>query len=153
MSGARAKMAPPAKTAAAATAAAAAAAAAPPAADGVVDRAAAARKLLQLLPPATAVSDLSPSPYLDPRMYNYDDRAISLNIRTRPSLEQPISFRPRNRPDRAGFRLEPGPYEAMLVRDRRLARSVSYLVHPEAPFVMSVFSVFQQTTLNINFRV
>ncbi|KAG2436593.1 hypothetical protein HYH02_011530 [Chlamydomonas schloesseri] len=153
VSAARAKMAPPARSAAGATAAAAAAAAAAPAADGVVDRAAAARKLLQLLPPATAVSDLSPSPYLDPRSYNYDDRAISLNIRTRPSLEQPVSFRPRKRPDRAGFRLEPGPYEAMVVRDRRLARSVSYLVHPDAPFVMSVFSVFQQTSFNINFRV
>ncbi|KAG2443807.1 hypothetical protein HXX76_002150 [Chlamydomonas incerta] len=153
LSAARAKMAPPARTAAAATAAAAASTAAPPTADGVVDRAGAARKLLQLLPPATAVSELSPSPYLDPTMYNYDDRAISLNIRTRPSLEQPISFRPRNRPDRAGFRLEPGPYEAMVVRDRRLARSVSYLVHPDVPFVMSVFSVFQQTSLNINFRV
>ncbi|PNH11027.1 hypothetical protein TSOC_002189 [Tetrabaena socialis] len=117
-------------------------------------RASAGRKLLQLLPPAAGASNaLSSSPYLDPALYGYDDRVVSPYIRTRPSLEQPIAFRPRNRPDRAGgFRLEAGPYEAVVVRDRRFPRSVTHLAHPDAPFLLTVFSVFQQTSLNINYR-
>ncbi|GFR47538.1 hypothetical protein Agub_g9260, partial [Astrephomene gubernaculifera] len=117
------------------------------------DRAVSACKLMQLLPPVSGSYGLSASPYLDSSLYMYDERVVSPYIRTRPCLEQPVSFRPRNRPDRTGFRLEPGPYEAMVVRDRRLARSVTYLFHPEVPFVMAVFGVFQQNSININFRI
>lgn len=133
------------------------------------------RKILQLLPPMTARHALCPSPYLDSSLYSYDDRVISPYIRVRASLEQPISFRPRalSTPTHAaalsaaplgahkstppaplpGFRLEPGAFEPVVVRDRRLGRHVLHLVHPDQPFVLTVFSVFTQNTLNINFRL
>ncbi|KAG2495060.1 hypothetical protein HYH03_006671 [Edaphochlamys debaryana] len=122
-------------------------------AGGAADRAGAARKLVQLMPPTSGSHGLAASPYLDPSLFLYDDRVISPYIRTRPCLEQPISFRPRNRPERLGFRLDPGHYEPVVVRERRLARNVTHLFHPEAPFLLSVFSVFQQNRLNINCRM
>ncbi len=133
------------------------------------------RKVLQLLPPTSASHVLCPSPYLDSSLYSYDGRVISPYIRVRASLEQPISFRPRARsaPTNAaalsaaplgahtstppapppGFRLEPGAFEPVVVRERRLGRHVLHLVHPDQPFVLTVFSVFTQNTLNINFRL
>ncbi len=117
------------------------------------ERACWAGKLRQLMPPLPGSCSLSSSPYLDTSLYNYDERVITPYIRTRPCLEQPVFFRLRNRPDRAAFRIDPGPYEAMVVRDRRLARNVTHLIHPDAPFVLAVFSVFQQSTINVNFRL
>ncbi|GLI62064.1 hypothetical protein VaNZ11_004492 [Volvox africanus] len=123
------------------------------AATAAAERASCAGKLMQLLPPLSGSCALSSSPYLDTFLFNYDERVVSPYIRTRPCLEQSIFFRLRNRLDRAVFRLDPGPYEAMMVRDRHLARNVTYLFHPDAPFVMAVFGVFQQNTVNINFRM
>ncbi|KXZ49238.1 hypothetical protein GPECTOR_22g830 [Gonium pectorale] len=122
-----------------------------PAAAG--DRASSARKLMQLLPPVSGSCNLSSSPYLDSSLFHYDDRQMSPYIGTRPCMEQAISFRPRNRPEWVGFRLEPGPYQPVVSRGRRLARSVTHLFHPDAPFAMAVFSVFAQTSVNINFRI
>ncbi|EFJ49606.1 hypothetical protein VOLCADRAFT_89496 [Volvox carteri f. nagariensis] len=123
------------------------------AASAVAERANCAGKLMQLLPPVSGSYTLSSSPYLDTLLFNYDERVVSPYIRTRSCLEQPVFFRLRNRPDRAMFRLDPGPYEAMVVRDRRLTRNVTHLIHPDVPFAMAVFGVFQQSTLNINFRI
>lgn len=108
---------------------------------------------MQLLPPLSGSYCLSSSPFLDVSMFSYDERLVSPIVRTRVCLEQPVFFRLRNRLDRVAFRLDPGPYEAMVVRDRRLNRSVTYLFHPEAPFVLAVFGVLQQNSLNINFRL
>ncbi|GLC36866.1 hypothetical protein PLESTM_000512400 [Pleodorina starrii] len=142
--------------AAAAVAEAAASGAGPPrggAADAAAERASCAGKLMQLVPPLAGSYCLSSSPYLDTSLHNYDERVVSPYIRTRPCLEQPVFFRPRNRPDRAAFRLDPGPYEAMVVRDRLLARNVVHLFHPDAPFVLTVFSVLQQSSVNMNYRL
>ncbi|GIL51140.1 hypothetical protein Vafri_7201 [Volvox africanus] len=86
------------------------------AATAAAERASCAGKLMQLLPPLSGSCALSSSPYLDTILFNYDERVVSPYIRTRPCLEQSIFFRLRNRLDRAVFRLEPGPYEAMMVQ-------------------------------------
>jgi hypothetical protein len=108
------------------------------------------RRLLTLLPPDHGCQTLSASPLLDPALFAYDERALGLLVRAKPCSEQAVTVRARS--GGAGFRLEPGPYDPVVVRERRLARQVLHLFHPDAPLVLTLLGVFHQTTLNINFR-
>jgi de-etiolated-1 len=49
---------------------------------------------------------LSPCPYLDPSLFQYDEKLMSAMMRPRPFTETPIRFTARSRPDRTSFRIQ-----------------------------------------------
>lgn len=124
--------------------------AAAPGAAGGAAREAAARKLLQAHLPACPQL-LCPSPYLDARLFAYDERAVAPLLRARPQPDHPIKFVARCRPSRAAFKLSNEPRgeaaAAAAVAGRPLQRAATHLFHPSEPFALTVVQTLMQPTL------
>ncbi len=95
---------------------------------------------------------LCASPYLDTRLFSYDDKLIGPMIKPRVHTIQPVKILSRAHPERSKFRL--GPSAAELPGQSRTSKNtVLYLFHPVQPFVMCISAVnAQQTRLDIYMR-
>ncbi len=115
------------------------------------ERATFIRRVLAGLPCMSQL--LMASPYLDPRLFQYDDKHVSAVIRPRAAPEHPLKFVLRRRPDRVAFKLLPPPKEPVVVNGRVMRRVVLQLFHPVEPLVISVLQTFMRpTVLNIYYR-
>lgn len=91
------------------------------------------------------------SPYLDPELFQFDERAVTRDSLPRPLPHRASKFVTRSWPERLCFRLEAddvtaGPVTSALLAAERRGRApfdpgpleVLYLFHPSQPFVMAV---------------
>ncbi len=86
------------------------------------------------------------SPYLDPEIYQFDERAVTRDLVPRPPLHRPTKFVARAWPERLRFKFEPedvmgeagGANAAARGADGENGTEVVFIFHPVAPFVMAV---------------
>ncbi len=84
---------------------------------------------------------LSPSPYLDPNLFAYDEKLISALARSRPLTHQPIRFAPRRPPDQLRFKIDTQAFargERAGGTARKPRHDVKHLFHPYLPLVIVV---------------
>ncbi len=114
------------------------------------------------------MQSLSSSPYLDSRLYAYDDKQISPIVRLRDAGKHPIKFAPASEaerterrskckggaaPSRALFQLDPAPSQETTVGGQHYPRRLLHLFHPYDPFVLTVVHTFTvPTLLNMHYR-
>ncbi|KAK9729096.1 hypothetical protein K7432_000538 [Basidiobolus ranarum] len=107
----------------------------------------AVKRVLAALP--YSPQSFSESPYFDPSLFSYDEKAISASDRPKPCQDFPIKFYLRstgelkfkintNVPNRGGSRVS--------------KRYATFIVHPDQPFMISLQHTLMQPTV-VNFHV
>lgn len=104
----------------------------------------AVRRVLANLPASSQV--LSPCPYLDPSLFQYDEKLMSAMMRLRPFSETPIRFTARSRPDRTSFRIQTiaGEPPATAPGGRFGRHYVAHHFHPHLPLVLCLVQSFTE---------
>ena len=102
------------------------------------------RRILSNLPASSQV--MSPSPYLDNRLFQYDEKLISAMVRPRPFTETPLKFAARSRSERPRFKLQPASGEVAGPGSRPARQLVAYHFHPWLPVVLCVVQSFGAPT-------
>ena len=102
------------------------------------------RRILSNLPASSQV--MSPSPYLDTRLFQYDEKLISAMIRPRPFTETPLKFAARSRSERPRFKLQPAGGELAGPASRPGRQLVAYHFHPWLPVVLCIVQSFGAPT-------
>lgn len=100
------------------------------------------RRILSHLP--TNSQMLSPSPYLDAQLFQYDEKLISAMIRPRPYIEAPLKFAAR-RSGKTRFKLQPPATDVAAPANgasRSMRHIVAYHFHPWLPLVLCVSQSF-----------
>jgi de-etiolated-1 len=83
-----------------------------------------------------APQSVSPSPYFDQGLFQYDDKLISALERPKPCADHPIKFISRTHKCKLRFKMDLGQ-QAMTSNGRNMKRIVSYVFHPTQPFALS----------------
>ena len=92
------------------------------------------KRALYSLPPAPM--SYCCSPYLDPTLFQYDEKMVSTADRPRPCAEHPVRFLLKSRPGVLSFKIAP-PFSSC-GGDGRGKKLVAYIFHPFFPFVVSI---------------
>lgn len=110
------------------------------------------RMLLNLPYPPQSASE---SPYVDPSLFRFDDRAISALDRQRNAPDHPVRFYSR-RSDHLKFKLNSGldPQTAPAgTNPYRVKKYTQWIFHPWLPLVISSqHTLVRSTTFNIHYR-
>ncbi|KAJ3120598.1 acid phosphatase det1 [Nowakowskiella sp. JEL0407] len=112
--------------------------------------AAAVKRVLSTLPfnPQSYVD----SPYFDHALFSYDEKVINSCDRQRPSIDFPIKFHGREHGD-LKFKIDPNISLPNRDNNSRSKRYVSYVFHPNDPFVITVQMISGVApAINIHFR-
>lgn len=108
----------------------------------------AVRRVLTNLPASSQL--LSPSPYLDLTLFQYDEKHMSAMVRPRVFQEQPLKFFARARSDRPRFKIQAMAGEAAPRFGRHF---VAHHFHPYLPVVLCVVqSYVDQPQLTVFLR-
>ena len=94
------------------------------------------RKILSNLP--TTSQSQCPSPYLDNRLFCFDDRLLNALIRPRQFTETPIKFSVRDHRNAPGFKLSPETDPGLIGLEGPENYIVNYHVSPVLPLVLCV---------------
>ncbi|KAK3250471.1 hypothetical protein CYMTET_40153 [Cymbomonas tetramitiformis] len=109
-----------------------------------------AHLLLQQLLPA-APQGLSPSPFFDHSLFQYDEKLIVGSERPKPCVDFPIKFLSQTKHRKLRFKIDLG-YKVG-GNEARIKRIVSYVFHPFYPFALSVMMSFLHPQLvNVHMR-
>ena len=94
------------------------------------------------------------SPYLDPSIFQYDEKMISTADRPRPCAEHPVKFLLKSRPGILSFKLSPS-FGTLGGSDGRGKKLAAYIFHPVLPFVLSIVhgSSMSQRSHVVSFHV
>ena len=110
------------------------------------------RRMLASIPASSQM--LCPSPYLDARLFVYDDKLMGPLIKPRPFTTQPLKLISRAHPERVKLRVGPSAAEVPTQGNRSSKNSIVYHFHPVQPFVMCITAVnAQQTRLDVFLRL
>lgn len=103
----------------------------------------AAKRALAVLPhpPQT----INPTPYLDPSLFEYDEKMIAPFDRPRPCPEYPIKFMHRSNDSMLAFKIDATCPASRA--DPRVKWLSSYVFHPIYPFAISALQSFMQSTV------
>lgn len=103
----------------------------------------AAKRALAVLPhpPQT----INPTPYLDPSLFEYDEKMIAPFDRPRPCPEYPIKFMHRHNDSMLAYKIDATCPTSRA--DPRVKWLASYVFHPIYPFAISALQSFMQSTV------
>ena len=98
------------------------------------------RRILGNLPVSSQI--LCTSPYLDGKLFHYDDKLVSAFVRPRVYSDSILRFVSKQHPETCKFKLAGDCFDLPSTHGRAIKQVIHHHFHPVLPFIMSYLQTF-----------